>query len=99
LPGDGTASLGAAFAVAHDAADRCFALIHWWHGNEVHQRMLSAPLADPAALTDHPGPAIGCVWELAVVDFERRAWLTHVLASPAGPAVDDYLDTHLEATL
>ncbi|MEU8876610.1 hypothetical protein AB0D24_36810 [Streptomyces javensis] len=86
---------GIGFAIAHDAADRCFALVDWWHGeNEIHQRLFSAPLERPDALMPHPGEAIGCVWELAVTDFERRAWLRHVLANPEGPDRDGYLAAH-----
>ena len=100
LPGADDGAHGVAFAIAHDAADHCFALIDWFAGeNEIHQRMLSAPLRQPADLTVHPGPAIGCVWELAVTDFERRAWLDHVLANPHGPSLDAYLNVHLEGEL
>jgi hypothetical protein len=35
--------------------------------------------------------AAGCVWELAVVEFERRAWLADVLARPEGPDLAAYL--------
>src|SRR3954447_10941582 len=67
LPGVDGGAHGVAFAIAHDAADRCFALIDWFaRENEIHQRMLSAPRGQPSALTVHPGPAIGCIWELAV---------------------------------
>jgi hypothetical protein len=31
---------------------------------------------------------LGCVWEMEIIDFERRAWLEHVLRS-------DDLDTYL----
>jgi hypothetical protein len=73
------------FVIAHDAADHCFVLIHWWaNDNEVHQRILTAPLDDPAALRPLDTPAIGCVWELEVTDFERRAWLEHVLKGDGG---------------
>ncbi|MFE9064584.1 hypothetical protein [Streptomyces violaceusniger] len=86
---------GIGFAIAHDAADYCFALVDWWHGeHEIHQRLFSAPRERPDALSPHPGEAIGCVWELAVTDFERRAWLRHVLANPAGPDPDAYLNAH-----
>jgi hypothetical protein len=88
---------GIGFVVAHDAADYCFVLVDWWSGgNEIHQRMFSAPLDHPERLRPHPGHAIGCVWELAVVDFERRAWLRHVLARPGGPDTDAYLRAHFE---
>jgi hypothetical protein len=39
----------------------------------------------------HPTPAIACVWELAVLDHERRAWVRHVLARPHGPDAGAYL--------
>jgi hypothetical protein len=66
------------FAIAHDAADGCYVLLDWFaNQHEIHQRMLSGP--DPSVLGDHEEPAIGCVWELAVTDHERRAWLRHVL--------------------
>ena len=33
----------------------------------------------------------GCVWELAIVDFERRAWIEDVLANSPGPDLERYL--------
>ena len=93
--GDGTERLG--FAVAHDAADYGFALIAWWAAeNEIHQRMFSAPLTAPHELRPHVTPAIGCVWELAVHDFERRAWLEHVLTVPEAPRLREYLASRFE---
>jgi len=71
---------GPGFLIVHDAADHCFVLIHWWaNENEVHQRILTSPLGEPAALRPLETQAIGCVWELHVTDFERRAWLEHML--------------------
>lgn len=91
---------GVGFIVVHDAADYGFVLVDWWYGeNEIHQKLFSASLDDPAALAPHFNEAIGCVWELAVVDFERRAWLEHVLANPAGPDLDAYLGASLEADI
>ena len=92
LAGDGPDRYGLAFCIVHDASDRCFLLCDWWVAeNELHQRMFSAPLNAPDALAPHPTEAIGCVWELAVTDFERRAWLRHVLANPRGPDEAAYL--------
>jgi len=92
LGDNGPDRYGLGFCIVHDASDRCFVLLDWWAAeNEIHQRMFSAPLDAPDALAAHPTEAIGCVWELAVTDFERRAWLRHVLANPGGPDVDAYL--------
>jgi hypothetical protein len=92
LPGALPYGGGVGFAIAHDSGPLCYVLIDWWaEENEVHQRLLSATPADLPALRPHPTLAIGCVWELAVTDFERRAWLEHVLAREGGPDLDAYL--------
>jgi hypothetical protein len=89
---------GTGFVVVHDAATVCFALVYWWQNdNELHQRCFFSPLDDPAALEPIANPAAGCVWELEVIDFERRAWLADVLANPEGPDVDLYLSRHFDA--
>jgi len=88
---------GVGFVIAHDARDYAFALYHWWAGeNEIHQRIFSTLPNRLGAMRPHPTPAIGRVWELAVIDFERRAWLEHVLADPGGPDIDGYLAARLE---
>jgi hypothetical protein len=39
------------------------------------------------------------VWDLAVIAFERDAWLDAVLRNPAGPDVERYLATRLDADI
>ncbi|WP_214318294.1 hypothetical protein [Nonomuraea sediminis] len=80
---------GLGFCVVHEARGMTYVLVDWWAcENEIHQRLFST---SDDAFAPHPSDAIGCVWELAVVDFERRAWLRHVLANPGGPDEDAYL--------
>jgi hypothetical protein len=68
------------FTIAHDAATAGLGLVYWWaNENELHQRVFASPLADPAALEAADGTGMACVWELEVIDFERRAWLEDVL--------------------
>jgi uncharacterized cysteine cluster protein YcgN (CxxCxxCC family) len=33
----------------------------------------------------------GCVYELAIVEFERRAWIEDVIGNTEGPDVDRYM--------
>lgn len=47
------------------------------------------------ALAPHDSHAIGCVWELEIIDFERRAWHDHVLSGPDGPSPERYLAQEL----
>jgi hypothetical protein len=41
--------------------------------------VFAAPLDDPGGLEPAGGTGMACVWELEVIDFERRAWLEDVL--------------------
>lgn len=86
LPEEG---YGAGFAIAHDAAYP-IALVYWWQGiNELHQRSFvgeSIDALEPVSFT----PA-GCVYELAIVEFERRAWIDDVIGNPDGPDLERYL--------
>jgi hypothetical protein len=91
---------GIGFVTVHDAATFCFALYYWWESaNECRYRAYASPRDDPTALAKIEEPGVGCVWELAVVDFESRAWLEHVLDNPDGPDFDRYLGQHHSADL
>lgn len=68
------------FTIAHDAASAGLGIVYWWaNENEIHQRVFASPLDDPGALQPADGSGMACVWELEVIDFERRAWLEEVL--------------------
>jgi len=84
------------FTIAHEGKSAAMALVYWWaEENEIHRRGYAAPLPlDSAAelrqLTD---TGMACVWELEIIDFERRAWLEDVLI---GDDVDAYLERALD---
>ena len=68
------------FTIAHDAATAGLAIVYWWaNETEIHKHVFAAPLDDPGALEPADGTAMACVWELEVIEFERRAWLEDVL--------------------
>ena len=69
------------FTIAHDARFAALAIVYWWaNENELHARYFGAPLDQPGELEPLGDPTgLGCVWELEVIDFERRAWLEDVL--------------------
>jgi hypothetical protein len=82
------------FTIAHDAKSSALGLVYWWaNDNELHARLYGAPHDDPAALKPYEGEGMSCVWELEVIDFERRAWLADVLIEGD---VDAYLERALE---
>jgi hypothetical protein len=88
---------GFGFATAHDATSVYIALIYWWaNENELHQRISVSPKRSPIAFVPVENQPAGCVWELEIVDFERRAWIEDVLANPDGPDVERYLDRRVD---
>ena len=71
---------GAGFVIVHDARAAGLGLVYWWENeNEIHGRFFASPLDDPTAMVPNNGTGLACVWELEIIDFERRAWLEHVL--------------------
>ncbi|AXK36779.1 isochorismatase [Streptomyces armeniacus] len=89
---------GAAFLTVHDGADGTWVLVDWWaNGNLLHHLPFGGDLADPAGeLRPLTGGLAACTYELAVTDFERRAWLREVYAAER-PDLDGYLAARLEA--
>jgi hypothetical protein len=82
------------FTIAHDAADAGLGIVYWWaNDNEIYQRVFASPRHDPGALVATDATGMACVWELEVIDFERRAWLEDVLK---GGDVERYLSRRLE---
>ena len=81
------------FTIAHDARSAGLGLVYWWaHENELHRAAYASPLEQPAALQPLNDTGMACVWELEIIDFERRAWLHDVL-------IDDDLEAYLERAL
>ena len=78
------------FTIAHDANNAGLGLVYWWaNENEIHSRLFVSPFDDPGRLEPVDGTGMACVWELEVIDFERRAWLDDVLKSGD---VESYLE-------
>jgi hypothetical protein len=82
------------FTIAHEGVSAGLGIVYWWaNENEIHSRAFVAPRDDPRALAPDDGTGMACVWELEVIDFERRAYLEDVLKQ--GDA-DAYLERALE---
>ena len=81
------------FTIAHDGRAAGLGLVYWWaHENELHRAAYVSPLDDPGALEPLADAGLACVWELEIIDFERRAWLHDVL-------INDDLEAYLERAL
>lgn len=92
---------GVAFLYAHQGRDGGgFASVNWW-GNENelfhHQYEASAGAVSDLRPITETGGSSACVWDLAVIEHERKAWVDCVLANGAGPDLHAYLTRVLDA--
>jgi hypothetical protein len=79
----GRANTSFGFAVLHRGDEAVWLLLHWWlDGGICAQRLLRASHQEPLAFVEQDRPLMACVWELAVIDHERRAW-TRTAMNPA----------------
>ncbi len=85
--------------ILHECREGCFAIISWWVDENMLQIhvYLSTP-ENPSEFKLFSDRGIStCVWEMAVLWFERNAWVEHVLKNPANPDFDSYLNRHLNS--
>lgn len=83
------------FVVLHAGEDALWLLVERWiDGAILCQHLFSAPVEGPFEFTNRSGGDLCfCVWEGAVVDFERRAFRDTMMRDEPDPA--GYLDTTL----
>ncbi len=84
---------GVGFVGVHDGRGAIFVFIDFWTDeNELHHHVYVASKDQPMQLEYvTPSGLIACVWDLAVIGFERQAWIECVLANPNGPDLEAYL--------
>jgi hypothetical protein len=83
-----------AFVIFHQGKRANWLLTHWWIHHDICCHIVSSsPLDDPLRFARATGPVMACVWELIVIDFERRAWISRALGSK--PDVGKYLAERL----
>jgi len=80
---------GVGFVILHRGTQGIWLLLHWWEqGGICSQRLWRSDLAGPLAFVPVDRPLMACVWELALIDHERRAYVRTLMA---GRGPDAYL--------
>ncbi len=85
--------------IIHEGREGCFAILNWWiDDNMLQNHVFVATQDDPLHFKLFSDKRIiTCVWELAVIWFERNAWVEHVLKQSDQPNFDAYLNSQLNA--
>lgn len=95
LPATTSDRYGVGFLYAHEGRNGGgYASVNWWlNENELHHFQYEAPREglDDLKPIDVTGGPTACAWDLAVIAFEREAWIETVLANENGPDLDAYL--------
>jgi hypothetical protein len=88
------------YMIVHKAREAYFYLVGWWTGeNMLCQEVKMAPLNNPEQIKPLDNTAIiACVWELEVIDFERKSWMKHLLKSTR-PDINNYLAENIDTTI
>lgn len=84
------------FLIVHEGTDGIWTLFNYWTGGEIlrGQTYFSSPeTPDQFAPRPHHG-FMACVWEMAILDFERRAWIASMLRPEPDRA--EYLTATIE---
>jgi len=100
-PPAGEGRHGVGFIGIHEGRGANLIFLDWWaRENELHHLVYLADHARPLRLEPVPrGGVQGCVWDLAVIAFERRAWIANALLTPGAPDLEAYLASRFHASI
>jgi hypothetical protein len=86
LNAEGRTSTPYGFAILHQGEEAIWLLLHWWiDGGICAQRLWRAAHAQALSFVEQDRPLMACVWELAVIDHERRAWTRTAMDPDSSP--------------
>jgi hypothetical protein len=88
---------GVGFIGVHQGRGADLVFVDWWsHENELQHHVWVTRDGGDGELEYATGSGLAaCVWDLAVIGFERQAWIDHVLAARV-PDLDAYLAAALD---
>jgi len=87
---------GVAFVTIHEANLFNQLIFDWWErNNELRHHVFRADEAKTQFQNITATGEAFCVWELAILAFEREAWLKEVLGNPSKHSLQTYLKANL----
>lgn len=86
-----------AFLIIHEGRDGVWTLLNWWIGENMLQSVTFYTSFDDANQFEETPQTGGmaCVWELEVINFERKMWIEHILKKAEKPDFAGYLQETL----
>lgn len=92
---------GMAFLILHAGSEGYFSLINWWlDGYMLNTNIFFCTRESPADFKRVSGDGLApCIWEMEIIDYERRAWTEHVLKKHFAPELHLYLDQQYNGSI
>lgn len=86
-------SYGLGYVIFHEGAVATWLLLDWWADEiQLRHQLFKANTVRAPVFERVTTDLVACVWELAIVAFERQAWIDTMLRSPNRPDISRYLD-------
>lgn len=71
------------FVILHQGVQENWLVWYWWAFDNICSQVLAnSSDKDPETFHAYHGPITACIWEMMIVEFERRAWIENVLSGP-----------------
>ena len=81
---------GLGFVIVHRGQIADWIVLCWWTDDDImRSRVLTHENGVVSDRSDEN--FLGCVWELSVIDWERKAWINTILRHPGSATPGDYL--------
>lgn len=85
------------FIGVNDGRGAIFSFVDFWADeNELHHHVFVSPKDEVEKLEyKTPTGLTACVWDGALLAFERQAWVDTMLNNPDRPSIEQYLSTQM----
>lgn len=90
---------GIATLILHECREGCFAIVNWWIDENMLQHYVYLDRGSGHYELFSDSGIVTCVWESAIIWFERNAWVEHVLMKNTKPDFKSYLNQQLNDNL
>ena len=87
---EGQDGYGVGFLIVHRGVIADWIVLGWWTDEDILRRRVLVHEAE-GVVDRSDEHFLACVWELSVVDWERKAWINTVLRHPDDAETDRYL--------
>lgn len=94
-PARSSSRYGLGFVCAHQGRTASVGFVDWWEQEDELHHVMFVGSHDGGFRPARAGELTACAWDLALIGFERDAWVDAILRNPAGPDPEAYLSAQM----